>query len=89
MRIKQGFVLREIAGQVMVIATGEASKDFHGMIKLNQTGKEIWQSLQEGHSEVQIIQHLQDKYDVEPQQAEQDVTNFISKMREMGFIVNE
>ena len=32
MRIKKGFVLREVAGQIMVIATGEASKDFHGMI---------------------------------------------------------
>ena len=32
MRIKNGFVLREVAGQNMVIATGEASKDFHGMI---------------------------------------------------------
>ena len=31
MRIKNGFVLREVAGQIMVIATGEASKDFHGM----------------------------------------------------------
>ena len=35
MRIKEGFVLREVAGQVVVIATGEASKGFHGMIKLN------------------------------------------------------
>ena len=39
MRIKEGFVLREVAGQAMVIATGEASKEFHGMVKLNESGK--------------------------------------------------
>ena len=47
MRIKDGFVLREIAGQIMVIATGEASKNFHGMIKLNETGRDIFVALQE------------------------------------------
>ena len=37
-RIKDGFVLRDVAGQTVVIATGEASRDFHGMVKLNGKG---------------------------------------------------
>ena len=89
MRIKKGFVLREVAGQNMVIATGEASKDFHGMIKLNNTGKEIWQGLQEGLSEIEIAKGLQDKYQVEAEKAEQDTKEFIEKMIEMGFVINE
>lgn len=89
MRIKKGFVLREVAGQNMVIATGEASKDFHGMIKLNNTGKEIWQGLQEGLSEIEIAKGLQDKYQVEAEKAEQDTKEFIGKMIEMGFVINE
>ena len=67
MRIKSGFVLREVAGQNMVIATGEASENFNGMIKLNSTGKEIWLGLQEGLSEEDIALGLQKKYDVEPE----------------------
>ena len=35
MKLKPGFVLREVAGQALVIATGELSKQFKGMIKLN------------------------------------------------------
>ncbi len=89
MRIKDGFVLREVAGQAMVIATGEASKDFYGMIKLNETGKEIWSTLQEGKSQAEIVAHLQDKYEVEAEQAEKDVAAFINQMEEMGFLVNE
>lgn len=42
MRIKQGFVMRDVAGQAVAIATGEASKSFHGMVKLNGTGADIW-----------------------------------------------
>lgn len=89
MRIKKGFVLREVAGQNMVIATGEASKDFHGMIKLNSTGKEIWQGMQEGLSEAEIANGLQEKYQIDGEKALEDTREFIGKMLEMGFVVNE
>lgn len=89
MRIKEGFVLREVAGQVMVIATGEASKDFHGMIKLNSTGKDIWEGLQAGLDEVDIAKALQEKYQVDQEEAKQDTRAFLAKMEEMGFLVNE
>ena len=42
MRIKKGFVVREIAGQSIVVALGGANKVFNGMIKLNETGRIIW-----------------------------------------------
>lgn len=89
MRIKNGFVLREVAGQTMVIATGEASKDFHGMIKLNSTGKMIWLGLQEGLSEDVIVERLQEQFDVDSEKAAQDTRSFIQQMEEMGFMINE
>lgn len=89
MKIKNGFVLREVAGQYMVIATGEASKDFHGMIKLNDTGKEIWQGLQESLSVAEIAKRIQEKYEIEYEKAVEDTENFVEKIREAGFLVNE
>lgn len=89
MRIKEGFVLREVAGQNIVIATGEASKDFHGMIKLNSTGKFIWQALQEGLTEEKITTQMQEKYAVDQEKATEDVRAFLRQMEEMGFLVNE
>ena len=89
MRIKEGFVLREVAGQNMVIATGEASKDFHGMIRLNGTGKIIWRGLQEKLSEEEIAKKLCADYEIDEESAKQDVNEFLAKMTEMGFLVNE
>lgn len=89
MRIKNGFVLREVAGQIMVIATGEASKDFHGMIKLNVTGKVIWLALQEGLTEDAIVERLQEQFEVDTEKALQDTRAFIQQMEGMGFLVNE
>ena len=87
MRIKTGFVLREVAGQIMVIATGEASKDFHGIIKLNATGKEIWQGLTDDLSKEQIIEKIVAQYEVEVEKATEDVEAMIKQMTEAGFLV--
>ena len=43
MKIKKGFVLRDVAGRSVVVATGAAAKRFRGMVMLNETGKEIGQ----------------------------------------------
>ena len=87
MRIKKGFVLRDVAGQTMVIATGEASKGFHGMVKLNSTGKDIWQGLTEGLTEAEIAARLTEKYEVEPEKAAADTRALIVQMEEAGFLV--
>ena len=89
MKIKSGFVLREVAGQYMVIATGEASKDFHGMIKLNDTGKDIWQGLEEGLSVEEIASRIQEKYEIDCDKAMEDTKTFVEKIREAGFLTNE
>lgn len=86
MKIKDGFVLREVAGQAIVIAVGAASKEFHGMINLNNTGKEIWQGVQAGMNEEEIAQALTEKYEVDLEKAQEDTRNIIRKMYEAGVI---
>ena len=86
MKINEGFVLREVADQTVVIAVGEASEKFHGMINLNDTGKCIWQGIQEGMSEKEIVKKITDQYEVDPERAENDVKQMIQKMYEVGVI---
>lgn len=86
MRIKEGFVLRDVAGQAVVIATGEASKRFHGMIKLNSTGRVIWEGLARGKSDEEIARSLVDEFDVTADQAASDVAAFVDQVRENGFL---
>lgn len=86
MRIKQGFVMRDVAGQAVAIATGEASKSFHGMVKLNGTGADIWRGVEEGLGEAAIAERIAAKYEVDPERARQDVDAFIARMREAGLV---
>lgn len=86
MRIKDGFVLREIAGQTMVIATGEASKDFHGMIRLNETGKLVWLGVDNGLTPEEIARSLTETFSVDIEKALSDVTAMIEKMEKANFL---
>lgn len=86
MKIKQGFVMRDVAGQAVAIATGEASKSFHGMVKLNDTGAVIWNGIEKGLDEAEIAEQLAASYDVEVGQALRDVESFIARMRDAGLV---
>lgn len=87
MRIKDGFVVRDIMGQCVVVATGEASEDFSGMIKLNDTGKDIWQGVADGKSEEEIVKLIVQEYDVDEEHAKASVEKFVEDMKDKGFIV--
>lgn len=78
--------MRDVAGQAVAIATGEASKSFHGMVKLNDTGTVIWNGIEKGLDEAEIAEQLAAGYDVEVGQALKDVESFIARMRDAGLV---
>ena len=88
MEIKDGFVVRDIMGQCVVVATGEASESFSGMIKLNDTGKDIWEGVAAGKSEEEIIDQIVEDYDVDKERAKDSVSKFIADMKDKGFIID-
>lgn len=81
MKIKNGFVVREIAGKSVVIALGEASKSFHGMIELNGTARIIWDMLAEGKENREIVKAITDSFEIDKDTASADVEHFISALK--------
>lgn len=81
MKIKEGFVVREIAGQSIVVALGAATKTFNGMIKLNQTGRTIWDLISQGKEREEIIQYFLSEYDIDRASVEKDVDTFINTLQ--------
>ncbi len=87
MKIKEGFILREIAGSYIVVAVGEAVKSFNGVINLNQTGALLWKKLSEGGDEQSLLKALLDEYDVEEEVAKKDIELFIDRLKKANLIV--
>ena len=65
MRIRKEFVLREIAGDYVIIPTGKTVLEFNGLITVNEVGVSIWKMLQEEVTFDQIVHNILEEYDVE------------------------
>lgn len=87
MDIKQQFVMREVAGEYLLIPVGKTSLDLNGMITLNEIGAEIWNMLPEVRDEAEIVQRILDEYDIDEQTAAADVAEFLGHIRELGIIL--
>ena len=86
MKIKKGFIVRQIAGQNVAIAIGEMSKKFHGMIKLNDTGLFIWNLLQNDTTEEAIVDAVTAEYEVDVETAAADVRRILGALKDAGII---
>ena len=84
MKIKAGFVKREIMGETVVVPTGEAANGFRGMIKLNGTAREIWDAVEAGKTEEEIVARFVSDYEIDRETAEKDVKAILQKMQEAG-----
>lgn len=86
MKIKDGFILREVAGSFIVVAVGEAVKEFNGIVNLNETGAVLWKTLEKGATKEQLVKALLAEYDVDETTAEKDVSAFIEKLQEAKLV---
>lgn len=82
MKIKEGFILRDVADKTFVVAVGELSKTFNGIITLNETGKFIWKLLESETTEEEIVEKLLlECEDAERTVVEKDVSKFIEQLK--------
>lgn len=82
MKIKEGFILREVACSYLVVAVGKAVKEFNGVVNLNETGAFLWKLLEKSVTEEEMVNALLEEYDVDRATAEADVKSFVDKLLE-------
>lgn len=81
MKIKEGYLLRNVAGSNIVVPVGAGAIDFSGVITLNEVGAFIWGILEKGASESEIVDKMLEEYDVDKATAQADVKEYIEKLR--------
>ncbi len=80
MKIRNTYILRDVAGENLVVPIGE-SVNFNSVITLNSTGKFLWEQLQNDMTESELIDALLKEYNVERDTACKDVSAFIDKLK--------
>lgn len=89
MKIKDGYILREVAGSNIIVAVGDEAVNFDGIKTLNETGAFLWKQIEAGKTEIEVAKALVSEYDVEEETAKADVAEFINLLISNGLIENE
>ncbi len=86
MKIKEGYVLRQVASKWVVLPIGEAAANFNGMISLNDSGVLLFKALEEGCDREALADALMNEYEVERERALEDVDTFTAALIKAGCI---
>ena len=86
MKIKNGYILRTIAGQNIVIPTDDKTSAFQGALTLNDTGTFIWKMLESECLRDELITALTDKYSVDRVKASDSVDRILNTFDRYGVL---
>ena len=88
MRIKEGFLLREVCGENVIMGEGLGAINFGKLLALNESAAWLWkQAVAMGDFTIDsLTARLCEEYDVEPDQARQDVADIIAEWDGVGVL---
>ena len=86
MKLKDGILLHQVAGEYMAVATGEMAKKFNGMVRMNATGQFIFQQLLQDTSEDALVAAMAEKYDAPVEQLQAALTGVLEQLRQAGLL---
>ena len=87
LKIKDGFMLREVAEQWVVIPLGERVVEFNGIMSLSESGALLWKEMGNDVREEDLVRVLLKEYIVDEEIVKADILEFITALREKDLIV--
>ena len=86
-KLKEGFVVRKIGGQIVAVPVGRQTSEIHGMIALTESAELLWNALKDGAEESDLVKIITDTYEVDDNRALEDVKKFIDGLKEQGALI--
>ncbi|MCH3973172.1 MAG: PqqD family protein [Oscillospiraceae bacterium] len=86
MKLKSQLMLRNIAGNYMVVPVGERTQDVPGVIALNETGAFLWKLLEQDTTKETLLHALTAEYEVDEAEAQKDLQTFLADLQEKGWL---
>lgn len=87
MKTLEGFRLRPLGREFIIVAENVAQVNFNKMVSLNQSAAYLWQSIEGKEFSVQdLADLLLEKYDIDAQTAYADSESIAAKWIEAGIV---
>ncbi len=91
MKVKNGFNLREVCGENIIVAEGDENIDFSNIISMNESSAYLWQEVQklDNFTIDTLTQLLCEQYEIDKETAKKDVTTLATQWAAAGIIEGE
>lgn len=91
MKVKNGFNLREVCGENIIVAEGDENIDFSNIISMNESSAYLWQEVQklDNFTIDTLTQLLCEQYEIDEATAKKDVTTLATQWAAAGIIEGE
>ena len=86
MKLKHEFVLREVAGETLLVPIGTTTVSLNGMLVLNGCGRFLWERLPTSDSEEALVDAILEEYEVDRKTASRDVQEFLAELRKLDIL---
>lgn len=86
MKHKADCLLREVAGEYIVLPTGLSAVDFSGMITLSESSAFVWKLLDEERSYDELLAAVLAEYEVDPATAAADLRGLLARLHALGLL---
>lgn len=87
MNLNKDFILRNIAGESILVATGSATQDFNGMITLNEVATFILENIDECETEEVLVEKVLEEFEIDEETAKNDVREFLDQAIKFGIVI--
>ena len=89
MKTHPDFILRQIAGENILVPCGEAAKRLSGLINLNSTAAFIWQNLNDAKDLDELTARVMENFEVDEETARRDVNGLTAELILAGLVLTE
>ncbi len=86
MKACDGFILRNIAGESILMPAGDNIKKFRGTVLMNELSVFVWNQLQSAVSRDELLARILDRYDIDRQTAAADLDKLLADMEKAGIL---
>ena len=88
LKVNEHYVLKEVAGEFMLVYQDASNVDFSKVITLNEVGVLIFKAVDEGKNEEDIVAAILKEYEIDEETVRKDVTAFVEKLKELEILIN-
>lgn len=81
MKLKDGFILKNVAGNYIIVPVSGELVDLNAMITITQTGAFLWNILEKGATKDELIEAMTKEYDIDRETASSDIDTFINQLK--------